>query len=121
MSTGFREASDFEVQKDRAEPVGDVLRRWLTGRGVLRLSERERLWDAWQQRLGRDAVHTRLEALKDHVATFVVDSSALLSELRSFRKQELLEGLQQDVRTTFVRDLRFRLEKRRPAAGPAKP
>ena len=66
--------------------------------------------------LGRDAVHTSLERLQKDVVTFTVDSSALLSELGGFRKQELLEGLRSQVKTYFVRDLRLRLEKRRPPA-----
>lgn len=117
MSTGLREASDFDFKKDRAEVVGDVLRRWMTRSGVVRLSDRERIWDAWQRRLGDDAPHTRLDSLKAQVVTFAVDSSALLSELNNFRKPDLLEGLRQDVRTYFVRDIRFRLDKRRADHG----
>ncbi len=85
--------------------------------GVLKVSDRDRIWAAWQQLLGRDAAHTSLEGLKNNVVTFTVDSSALLSELSSFRKQELLEGLRSAVKTYFVRDLRLRLEKRRPPAA----
>lgn len=100
-----------------AEPVGEVLRRWISRSGVLRGSDREKIWDAWAGLLGRDAAHTSLEGLRGNVATFVVDSSALLSELRQFRKQELLEGLREQVKTYFVRDIRFRLEKKRPSEG----
>lgn len=110
VSTGLKEASDYE--KDRSVPVGEVIQRWVRRSGLVRLSDRERLWNAWQAALGPDASHTRLEALKNQVATFVVDSSALLLELRGFRKQELLETLHREVRSSFVRDIRFRLEKR---------
>jgi predicted nucleic acid-binding Zn ribbon protein len=102
------------LDRHRAERVGDVLERWIRRSGALRVSDRERVAAAWEEMLGDEAAHARLEILKNHVATFVVDSSALLSELASFRKQELLEGLQERVRTYFVRDIRFRLEKRRP-------
>lgn len=115
MSTGLKEASDYD--KDWAEPVGDVIRRWVRRSGVLRVSDQERVWDAWRGALGAEACHTRLESLKNHVATVVVDSSALLSELRGFRKQELLGALRREVRTYFVRDIRFRLEKRGPPPG----
>lgn len=117
MSAGLKEASDFD--RDWAEPVGDVLRRWIRRAGLVQLSDRQRVWDAWQRALGPDASHTRLEMLKKHVATFVVDSSALLLELRGFRKPELLAVLQREVRTYFVGDIRFRLEKRGPPARPA--
>jgi predicted nucleic acid-binding Zn ribbon protein len=101
---------------DRAEPVGDVLKRWMRRSGILRTSERDRLWDAWQRLLGRDAPHTVLSGLKNHVLVFDVDSSALLAELNNFRKQDLLEGLRAEVKSYFVRDIRFRLQKdvRRP-------
>ena len=107
-----REASDYDA--DRAEPVGGILRRWGAKTGILRTSDRERIWDAWQRILGPDAAHTTLEGLRDHKAMFTVDSSALLSELKSFRKQELLEGLRREVKAYFVQDIRFRLEKIRP-------
>ena len=95
------------------EEVGQVLRRWAARTGFLRLSEREKVWNAWQDLLGPDASHTRLEGLRKNVATFHVDSSALLSELNNFRRQELLEELRGRVKSYFIRDLRFRLEKRR--------
>jgi len=105
------EASDFD--REYAEPVGNVLQRWARRRGVLRLTERQKIGSVWERLLGPDAAHTRLEGLKNHVATFAVDSSALLSELNNFRKQELLEALRHEVRTYFIRDIRFRLEKRK--------
>jgi predicted nucleic acid-binding Zn ribbon protein len=111
------EASDYQPDR-RSEAVGDVLRRWASRSGALRMSDRDRLWQAWQALLGPDAAHTHLEGLRDHVASFAVDSSALLLELKSFRRQELLEGLRREVRSYFVRDLKFRLEKRRTNAAP---
>jgi len=95
-----------------AEPVGEVLKRWIKQTGVARLSERERLWAAWERLLGPDAPHTTLSGMRDHVVTFTVDSSPLLSELANFRKQELLECLREEVKSYFVRDIRFRLEKK---------
>jgi predicted nucleic acid-binding Zn ribbon protein len=109
---GPPEASDFK--KVWAEPLGDVLQRWLARSGLLRLSDRDRVWEAWQRELGPDAAHTSLLSLKGNVALFSVDSSALLSELKNFRKVELLEALQREVRTYFVRDIRLRLDKRQP-------
>ena len=95
------------------ERVGQILKCWATRTGFLRPSEREKVWSAWQELLGPDASHTHLEGLWKNVATFRVDSSTLLSELNNFRRQELLEGLRERVKSYFIRDLRFRLEKRR--------
>ena len=114
MSAWIREVADYDVEK--SEPVGRVLKRWAAKSGILKTSDRERIWDAWQRLLGRDAAHTSLDGLRNQVVTFTVDSSALLSELNNFRKQDLLEGLRREVRTYFVRDIRLRLEKRRPPA-----
>jgi len=105
------EASDF--QPDRAVPVGDVLRRWARRSGALGSSDRQRVWAAWQRAAGPDAAHTALEGMRKGVLWFTVDSSAVLQELSSFRKEELLEALRREVKTYFVRDVRFRLEKHR--------
>ena len=113
--TGFREASDF--QEDRGHTVGDIIRQVMVRRGLNELTQRQQVWNVWQRLLGPDAPHTRLEGMRNQVATFTVDSSALLSELASFRKHEILDALHEDIRTFFVRDIRLRLEKRRPAAG----
>ena len=115
------EASDF--QPDRAVPVGDVLRRWAARSGIVRAGDREKIWCAWEALLGSDAAHTRLEGLRKGVALFVVDSSALLSELNNFRKQELLEGLAERIKAPFISDLKFRLEKigRRPGGATGRP
>lgn len=112
MARWLMEASDFGP--DPGEPLGPVLRRWLARSGLRNVSDRERVWEAWQRLLGPSAAATRLEGLRNHVAQFAVESSPLLAELRGFRKAELLEGLQREVRTYFVRDLRLRLVKSRP-------
>jgi hypothetical protein len=111
----IREAADYAPERSR--PVGDILKKWVRRSGALKANDRDRIWLAWQRLLGRDAVHTGFEGLKKNVAYFTVDSSVLLSELGGFRKQELLDGLRREVKTYFVRDLRLRLEKRRPPAS----
>ena len=112
------EASDY-AQQDRSEPVGDVVRRWAVRSGFTRVSDRDKIWAVWQRLLGPEAAHTCLERLASHgknagVASFIVDSSALLSELRNFRKEELLEAIRREVKTYFVQDIKFRLEKKPP-------
>ncbi|MCX5682307.1 MAG: hypothetical protein NT049_01305, partial [Planctomycetota bacterium] len=75
------EAADYA--RDRSEPVGEVVRRWALRSGFTRISDRDKIWAVWQRLLGPEAVHTRLERLANRgtsagVASFVVDSSALL-------------------------------------------
>jgi predicted nucleic acid-binding Zn ribbon protein len=115
---GLREAADY-AKDTRAKAIGDIVRQVMTRRGWHKLAPREQVWEVWERLLGPDAPHTRLEGLRKDVAWFVVDSSALLSELANFRKQEILEVLHREVRSTFVRDIKLRLEKRR--AAPRKP
>jgi predicted nucleic acid-binding Zn ribbon protein len=99
------------LNRQSAEPVGDVLKRWIKHSGVLRTSERDRIWAVWERLLGPDAAHTRLAGLAKHVLTIEVDSSALLMDLSSFKKQEILEAIRDEVRSYFIRDIRFRLQK----------
>jgi len=113
MPLGPPEAADF--YDIRAEAIGSIAQRWAAKNGLTHVSDRDRLWQAWEAYLGPVARHTRLETLRNHVAAFVVDSSALLAELNNFRKPELLAMLRQDAPSVFVGDLRFRLEKQRPA------
>jgi len=109
MRPGVKEASDFRPV--RAERIGDVARRWAAKSGLLDVSDRDEVARAWREHLGPDAGHTRLLSLQRHVATFIVDSSALLAELNNFRKEELLAMLRRRAPSYFVRDLRFRLQK----------
>ena len=109
MPLGPKEASDFRPV--RAERIGDVAARWAARSGLMRVSERDRVWEVWETYLGPVARHTRLESLRQNVATFLIDSSALLAELNNFPKPELLGMLQQEVPSYFVVDLRFRLQK----------
>jgi hypothetical protein len=118
------EASDYA--SDRSEPVGEVVRRWAARSGFTRVSDRDKIWAVWQRLLGREAAHTSLERLANRgknagVAAFVVDSSALLSELRNFRKEEILEALRRELKTYFVQDIKFRLEKKSPPKAGRRP
>jgi len=117
MLRGPSEASDF-AEDHRTEPLAEVLARWVRRSGLIAVSDRERIEEAWRACLGPDAEHTRLLSFRQGVATFVVDSSPLLAELATFRKPQLLEALRGAVPGCFVRDLRFRLEKpTRPGCG----
>jgi hypothetical protein len=111
------EASDYA--QDRSEPVGAVVCRWAVRSGFTRISDRDKIWAVWQRLLGPEAAHTCLERLANRgknagVASFIVDSSVLLSELRNFRKEELMEAIRREVKTYFVQDIKFRLEKKPP-------
>jgi len=108
----IRRATRPGEAKAEAETLGSVLARWIKRSGLAHAGDRERITRAWEEILGPEAVHTRLDGIRKGTATFVVDSSTLLSELNNFRRQELLEGLQARVKAPFISNLKFRLEKR---------
>lgn len=91
------------------EHLKDILARFIDSSGLARQTQYGELQQAWAAMLGDAAAHTRLESVRKNVATFVVDSAALLAELNNFRKLELLERLQAEVRSMFIGDLKFRL------------
>ena len=90
------------------ELLRDIIGRYLDRTGLGRRLPYAELEAAWRKALGDDAGHTRLDAVRNDVAVFVVDSAALLSELNNFRKAELLGILRAEVKGLAVRDLKFR-------------
>jgi predicted nucleic acid-binding Zn ribbon protein len=91
------------------EPLRDIIAQFLDRSGLTRHVQHDELRRVWQELLGDAAEHTRLEAVRKSVATFRVDSAALLHELNNFRKAELLGRLQSDVKGMFISDIKFRL------------
>ena len=63
---------------------------------------------AWAEAVGPESCHTRLDGVRRGVATFVVDSSALLAELRGFRKAELLAAVQGRCPGLGIREIHLR-------------
>ena len=90
------------------ELLKDILGRYLDSSGLTRRLQYAELQAAWEALLGDQAAHTRLDSVRKDVACFVVGSAALLAELNNFRKAELVEGLQRQVKGMFIRDIRFR-------------
>lgn len=70
--------------------------------------QHDELRRVWNDLMGDAAEHTRLDTVRKNVATFRVDSAALLHELNNFRKAELLGRLQSDVKGMFISDIKFR-------------
>ena len=66
---------------------------------------------AWCEVVGPDtAKHTRLARhIRRGMLHVEVDSSSLLAELSGFRKAEILEGLRERVKRSYIEDIRFRL------------
>ena len=66
----------------------------------------------WREAAGPDiAAHTAVQRFHNGTLTVLCDSSALLAELASFHKAELLEKLQESRSAAFVVRLQFKLGK----------
>lgn len=91
-----------------AEPVGDIISRFLQQSGLVRRSRSAEIERRLVEALGPAAEHVRLDAIRDDVVTLAVDSAPLLAELRNFRKAELLAALSDDAAGLLVRDIKFR-------------
>lgn len=91
-------------------PLGSVLSQLFALRGFGRPQANQQLHQLWRSVCGCELQQqTRVLGLKNGVLQIGVSNSALLSELTSFRKAELLERLQADHAELRVRDLKFRL------------
>ncbi|MBX3442538.1 MAG: DUF721 domain-containing protein [Planctomyces sp.] len=90
------------------EALGAVLSRLFAARGYGRVQADAQLQTLWRDVAGeRIAKSTRVMGLKNGVLTIGVDSSPLLSELSSFHRENLLEGLK-SRRGESIRDLKFK-------------
>jgi predicted nucleic acid-binding Zn ribbon protein len=93
---------------EKATPLADPIKKSIKG-----LERRHRfgdLDDAWQQAVGGDtARHCQIVGLKNGVIYVIVDSAACRQELSSFRKKEILAGLQKRKGMDKVYDIEFRL------------
>ncbi|WP_437227392.1 DUF721 domain-containing protein [Planctomicrobium sp. SH661] len=97
---------------DTSEPdtLGAVISKLFAARGFGRVQADRQLHAAWSQTAGEDlARQTRVLNLKNGVMQIGVANSALLNELVSFRKQELLERIQANHSHLKLRDLKFKL------------
>ncbi len=99
----------------------EALAGYLESSGLDRVAVTDQIGRAWVEVLGPEiAKHTRLaRTLRKNVLDVVVDSPAVLQELKGFRKAEILEGLRARVKRQYIEDIRFKLgEQKRPKAEP---
>ena len=94
-----------------AESIGDLLAGFLKTSPIGRAVAREDLEGAWRAAVGPEiAGSTRVRGLRDGVLTVEVGSSALLQELATFCRAEILASLRAGERgARDVRELTFRL------------
>ena len=110
---------DFENAKDQVErrriyprrlkTASGVMGQVMAHRGIAQQQATNELSETWSQIVGVSfAGHTRLGSLKRGVLEIYVANS-MISQQLSFRKQKILQQLQEQLPNNKIRDLRFRI------------
>ena len=96
----------------KPELIGSAIAAFLKSSGLGRQFSHPELHQKWREIAG-DTIsrHTMIRGFKNGVITVVVDSSAWLSELSSFRKAELISQLNEDLHSLYIRDIKFRVSR----------
>mgnify|MGYP000334503123 CR=1 FL=1 len=97
--------------KDRQpQKAGDLAKRTLKDLGVGKRGKSGRIQAAWLSAAGETlAAQTRPVHVAGNVLTVEVASSALMSELAGFRKNELVKKIRENFPEIAVLDIRFRI------------
>lgn len=92
------------------QPLGDVLSNLFAERGYGRLQAVGELESAWVGAVGElGARQTQVGGVRRGVLNVTVAHPALLEELSSFQKPQLLAALRRDLPGTPILDIRFRV------------
>ena len=96
---------------ERVIPISEAIDSFMNQSGLTRKMRHDSLGRAWCEILGDDlAEHTRLSRkIQRGVLKVEVDSSALLAELSGLRKAEIIRKLNEQVKSVYVEDIKFRL------------
>lgn len=97
---------------DTSEPdtLAAVISRLFAAKGYGRVQADRQLHLLWKEVAGEDvARQSRVLSLKNGVLQIGVANSALINELASFQKPELLEKLKAAPQQLRIRDLKFKL------------
>ncbi|MFC1706471.1 DciA family protein [Planctomycetota bacterium] len=109
---GQRGGARRSRSRSDAKPVGELLGALLSGTKQGRVVAREMLVEAWTRVVGPEvAAATRVDGYQNGVLRVEVESAALLQELATFRRTELLSSLRADKGMVVhdIRDVRFRV------------
>jgi len=90
--------------------LGDSLNQLIQARGVAKPQADSELKEAWRSVAGqRIAEHTRVFGIHRGALQVAVSSAALMGELASFHRDNLLNELQNKYPNLKIKDLKFRL------------
>jgi predicted nucleic acid-binding Zn ribbon protein len=90
------------------ELLGHLLPGLLRARGISRQSPVGKIHDVWVEMVGEEvSKHTLVRGCRSGVLGVEVDSAPWLQELASFRREEILERLQERLPDVQVHDIKF--------------
>ena len=91
--------------------VSTVLSELIAVRGLARIQSSAELNNVWQQLVGQPyAGLSRVQNLRNGVLQVAVGNAALLNELVSFRRDELLSRFQTEYPDKKIKDIKFKLK-----------
>lgn len=92
------------------QTIGESLNEYLQASGLARAAEASAVFSAWRDSVTDEiARHTRVLGLRNNVLAVEVDSAALLQELSTFYRSQILEALKRKLSRSFICDVRFLL------------
>lgn len=102
--------SGAKQPRKRRDPqkIGDVIADLMARRGYAQQEVQEECRLAWEEVAGTLAKFSRATDVKRGVLQVVVSNSVVMQEM-TFRKQQLVEELQQALPEHSIKDLRFRI------------
>ncbi|MDO4584603.1 MAG: DUF721 domain-containing protein [Planctomycetia bacterium] len=107
----FRPSPDFRDKKP-TYAVGDILPAILAQYGIGRTRPEDDLAEHWEMLAGKLATQTCVLGLRRGILEIGVTNAIFIQEL-TFQKQEILKKLQKIYTDGNIRDIRFRVEKKR--------
>lgn len=91
------------------ESIEDILKRWLKSNRIPDRLDRTAIYEKWKEVVGEAiACQTRVIDLNAGILTLEVNSPALLQELSTYYREDLLASLKEVEEFGSVREIRFR-------------
>jgi len=104
-----KQVEQRRVYRRRLKTASGILGQVMAHRGIAQQQSTTELSETWSQVVGvLFAGHTRLGSLKRGVLEVHVANS-MISQQLSFKKQNILQQLQERLPNNKIRDLRFRI------------
>ena len=104
----MRSAAHGREERSGPELLGSILPGLLRARGISSRSPVGKITELWVEMVGEEVgKHTLVRGCRGGVLGVEVDSAPWMQELASFRRDEILERLQERLPDVQVHDIKF--------------